>query len=218
MRVLIVEDEAAVSEQIAGELARAGYIVDAVHDGEEAWFRGETGDYAAVVLDLGLPGLDGLSIIRRWRNAGIKTPVLMVTARGAWMERVAGIDAGADDYLPKPFHGEELVARLGAILRRANGHSDSLLTAGDVTIDTRRLTVTAAGRSISLTPLEYRLLRYLMAHGGRVVPAAELFEHVYAGENISGSNALEVLVNRTRKKIGSDIIGTRRGYGYIVEA
>jgi two-component system OmpR family response regulator len=218
MRILVVEDEKAVSDQIAGELAQAGYLADTVRDGEEAWFKGETGDYAAVVLDLGLPGLDGLSIIRRWRAAGVKTPVLMVTARGAWMERVAGIDAGADDYLPKPFHGEELVARLGAVLRRSNGHSDALLTAGDVSIDTRKMTVTAAGKSITLTPLEYRLLRYLMSSAGRVVPASELFDHIYPGENSSGSNALEVLVNRTRKKIGSDMIGTRRGYGYIVEA
>ena len=218
MRILVIEDEAEVLAQIAGELTRAGYIVDRASDGEDGWFRGETDHYAAIILDLGLPRLDGLSIVRRWRVAGVVTPVLMVTARAAWMERVEGIDAGADDYLPKPFYGEELLARLSAVLRRSAGFAAPLLKAGNVSIDTRRMTVTLEGRNISLTPLEFRLLRYLMHNSGRVVAPAELFEHLYASEQDAGSNALEVLVNRTRKKIGNAVIGTRRGFGYIVDA
>ena len=215
---MVIEDEAEVLAQIAGELTRAGYIADMASDGEDGWFRGETENYAAVILDLGLPRLDGLSIVRRWRAAGVVTPVLMVTARAAWMERVEGIDAGADDYLPKPFYGEELLARLAAVLRRTAGHAAPLLRAGNVSIDTRRMTVSLDGRSISLTPLEFRLLRYLMHNSGRVVAPAELFEHLYASEQDAGSNALEVLVNRTRKKLGNAVIGTRRGFGYIVDA
>lgn len=218
MRILVVEDEATVSEQISEELHRAGYLVDTSHDGEEAWFKGDTEDYAAIILDLGLPKLDGLSIVRRWRASGIKTPVLMLTARAAWMERVEGINAGADDYLPKPFYPEELMARLGAVLRRSAGHPAAVMTAGKLAIDTNRMTVTSEGRMIDLTPLEFRLLRYLMHHPGRVVPAGELFDHIYTGESNTGSNALEVLVNRTRKKIGTEAISTRRGYGYILEA
>ena len=218
MRILVIEDEAEVLAQIAGELTRAGYIADMASDGEDGWFRGETENYAAVILDLGLPRLDGLSIVRRWRAAGVVTPVLMVTARAAWMERVEGIDAGADDYLPKPFYGEELLARLAAVLRRSAGFAAPLLRAGNVSIDTRRMTVSLDGRSISLTPLEFRLLRYLMHNSGRVVAPAELFEHLYASEQDAGSNALEVLVNRTRKKLGNAVIGTRRGFGYIVDA
>ena len=218
MRILVIEDEAEVLAQIADELRRAGYIADMASDGEDGWFRGETENYAAVILDLGLPRLDGLSIVRRWRAAGVVTPVLMVTARAAWMERVEGIDAGADDYLPKPFYGEELLARLAAVLRRTAGHAAPLLRAGNVSIDTRRMTVSLDGRSISLTPLEFRLLRYLMHNSGRVVAPAELFEHLYASEQDAGSNALEVLVNRTRKKLGNAVIGTRRGFGYIVDA
>lgn len=218
MRVLVIEDEAEVLAQIGEELTRAGYIADLVSDGEEGWFRGETENYAAIILDLGLPKLDGLSVVRRWRNAGVTTPVLMVTARAAWMERVEGIDAGADDYLPKPFYGEELLARLSAVLRRSAGHAAPLLKAGNITVDTRRMTVSLDDRYVSLTPLEFRLLRYLMHNGGRVVTPAELFDHLYASENEAGSNALEVLVNRTRKKLGNAIIGTRRGFGYILEA
>ena len=187
-------------------------------DGEDGWFKGETENYAAIILDLGLPRLDGLSIVKRWRVAGVVTPVLMVTARAAWMERVEGIDAGADDYLPKPFYGEELVARLGAVLRRSAGYAAPVLKAGNVSVDTRRMTVSLDGRSIALTPLEFRLLRYLMHNSGRVVAPAELFEHLYASEQDQGSNALEVLVNRTRKKLGNSVIATRRGFGYIVEA
>ena len=218
MRILVIEDEAEVLAQIAGELKRAGYIVDMASDGEDGWFKGETENYAAIILDLGLPRLDGLSIVKRWRVAGVVTPVLMVTARAAWMERVEGIDAGADDYLPKPFYGEELVARLGAVLRRSAGYAAPVLKAGNVSVDTRRMTVSLDGRGISLTPLEFRLLRYLMHNSGRVVAPAELFEHLYASEQEAGSNALEVLVNRTRKKLGNTVIGTRRGFGYIVEA
>jgi DNA-binding response OmpR family regulator len=171
-----------------------------------------------IILDLGLPKLDGLSIVRRWRAAGVTTPVLMVTARAAWMERVEGIDAGADDYLPKPFYGEELLARLSAVLRRSAGYSAPVLKAGNVSVDTRRMTVNMDGRNISLTPLEFRLLRYLMHNSGRIVAPGELFEHIYASEQDAGSNALEVLVNRTRKKLGNSVIGTRRGFGYILEA
>ena len=218
MRILVIEDEAEVLAQIAAELKRAGYIVDMASDGEDGWFKGETENYAAIILDLGLPRLDGLSIVKRWRVAGVVTPVLMVTARAAWMERVEGIDAGADDYLPKPFYGEELVARLGAVLRRSAGYAAPVLKAGNVSVDTRRMTVSLDGRGISLTPLEFRLLRYLMHNSGRVVAPAELFEHLYASEQEAGSNALEVLVNRTRKKLGNAVIGTRRGFGYIVDA
>jgi two-component system, OmpR family, response regulator len=218
MRILVVEDEAAVASQIRDELCRVGYVVDTASDGEDAWCKGETESYGAIILDLGLPKLDGLSVLRRWRTAGVTTPVLMVTARAAWMERVEGIDAGADDYLPKPFYGEELVARLAAVLRRAAGHSAAVLSSGTISIDTRRMTVTADGKSVALTPLEFRLVRYLMHHHGRVVPASELFEHIYASDQDAGSNALEVLVNRARKKLGNAVIGTRRGYGYVLEA
>jgi two-component system, OmpR family, response regulator len=218
MRVLIVEDEPAIAASVADELNAAGYLTEIARDGQEAWFRGETEAFDAIVLDLGLPKLDGLSVVQRWRAAGVSTPVLMLTARGAWMERVAGIDAGADDYLPKPFHGEELVARLGAIVRRSGGHLTPSLTAGGVTIDTRRMKVTASGLSIALTPLEFRLLRYLMHHRGRIVPQSELFEHVYQAEQDAGSNALEVLVGRVRKKLGTALIETRRGFGYVIEA
>jgi DNA-binding response OmpR family regulator len=193
-------------------------VVDTSSDGEDGWFKGETENYAAIILDLGLPRLDGLSIVRRWRSAGVATPVLMVTARAAWMERVEGIDSGADDYLPKPFYGEELLARLAAVLRRSAGFAAPLLKVGDISIDTRRMTVSMNDRNISLTPLEFRLLRYLMHNNGRVVAPAELFEHLYASEAEAGSNALEVLVNRTRKKLGNAVIATRRGFGYIVDA
>jgi DNA-binding response OmpR family regulator len=217
MRVLIVEDEADVARQVDEELTRAGYIVDHAYDGEDAWFKGETESYAAIVLDVGLPSLDGLTIVKRWRDAGVMTPVLMLTARAAWMERVAGINAGADDYLPKPFHAEELLARLGAILRRSSGHAAPLMKAGRIAIDTQRMAVTTNGRTIELSPLEFRLLRYLMHNSERIVPAVELFEHVYENENSASPNALEVLVNRTRKKLGSDVITTRRGHGYTIQ-
>jgi two-component system, OmpR family, response regulator len=218
MRILVVEDEPDVAAQIQDELERAGYLVELATDGEEAWFKGDTEYYAAIILDLGLPKLDGLTILKRWREAGIVTPVVMVTARAAWMERVAGIDAGADDYVPKPFHGEELMARLAAVLRRTAGHAEAVVTAGPISLDTRRMTVKSNGKVLSLTPLEFRLLRYLMHNSGRVVPSGELFDHIYASDKNAGSNALEVLVNRARKKLGDDVIATRRGYGYILEA
>jgi two-component system, OmpR family, response regulator len=216
MRVLAVEDDQSVLAQISDELTRAGYIVETATDGEDAWCKGETEPYAAIILDLGLPKLDGLSVLRRWRAAGVATPVLMVTARASWMERVEGIDAGADDYLPKPFYGEELIARLSAVLRRTAGHAAPILTAGRISIDARRMSVTSDGANVALTPLEYRVLRYLVLNRNRVIPPGELFDHVYASESAAGSNALEVLINRLRKKLGSDIIETRRGYGYVM--
>jgi two-component system, OmpR family, response regulator len=217
MRILAVEDDVSVLTQISDELVRAGYLVDTASDGEDAWCRGETENYAAIILDLGLPRMDGLSILRRWRASGVTTPVLMVTARASWMERVEGIDAGADDYLPKPFYGEELVARLAAVLRRAAGHAGAIITAGAITLDTRRMTATCHDKHVTLTPLEFRLLRYLVHNKDRVVPQAELFEHIYANEAQAGSNALEVLVNRMRKKLGPGTVNTKRGYGYFLD-
>lgn len=217
MRVLVVEDEARIAAEIAEMLARAGYVVESARDGEEAWFRGETEDFDAMVLDLGLPKLDGLSVLRRLRRAGIGTPILILTARGAWMERVEGIDAGADDYLTKPFHGEEIVARLGAILRRSAGHTSATIEAGPIRIDTRRLTVSVDGKPAMLTTLEFRLLRYLVHHKNRLLSQVELEDHVYSSEQEPESNAMEALIHRVRRKIGSDLIVTKRGYGYMVE-
>ena len=217
MRVLIVEDEAKIAASLGEGLTRAGYVAEMARDGEDAWFRGETEDFDAIVLDLGLPKLDGLSVVRKLRAAKVTTPILILTARGSWGERVEGIDAGADDYLPKPFHMEELVARLGAITRRGGGQATPIVEVAGLRIDTRRMSVTLADRMIDLSPLEFRALRYLAHHKGRVVSQSELGEHVYASEAEPDSNALEVLVGRLRKKLGAKVIATRRGYGYFID-
>lgn len=216
MRVLVVEDDRRIAADIARALQAAGYVVDAVRDGEEAWFRGDTEDYGAIVLDLGLPGMDGLSVLKRWRANGRHMPVLILTARGSWSERVEGIDAGADDYLPKPFRMEELLARLRSIVRRSAGHASSVLQAGAVTLDERQMKVTLDGVPVALSPLEYRLIAYLLHHRGRVVSQLELSENVYGHDEMHDSNAVEVLIGRLRKKIGAELIETRRGFGYLI--
>jgi DNA-binding response OmpR family regulator len=216
MRVLIAEDEKQIAAEVASLLEKAGYVTETVGDGEDAWFRGETEDYDAIIIDLGLPRLDGLSVIRRLREGGVETPILVLTARGTWMERVEGIDVGADDYLPKPFHGEELLARLGAVVRRSRGHATPVIVVRGMRIDTRRMTVMVDGREVALTPLEYRALRYLATNKDRVVPQTELMEHVYSWSNEPGANALEVLIARMRKKLGADAITTQRGHGYVI--
>jgi DNA-binding response OmpR family regulator len=216
MRILIVEDERRIAGDVAAALADAGYVPDVVHDGEAAWFRGETEEFDAIVLDLGLPKLDGLSVVRKLRAALVSTPILILTARGAWMERVEGIDAGADDYLPKPFQVEELVARVGALIRRAGGHLTPLLVYGELNIDTRRRTVAVAGRNVDLSPLEFRLLRYLVHNQGRVVSQGELIDHIYGSDREPDSNAVEALIGRLRRKVGTETIATRRGHGYMI--
>ncbi len=216
MRVLVVEDDPHIAADIAATLAAQGYLVEEVRDGEEAWFRGDTEDYAAVILDLGLPQIDGLSVLRRWRANARSMPVLILTARGSWPERVDGIDAGADDYLAKPFRMEELIARLRAIIRRAAGHASSLLAVGDLALDGRRMRVTVGGAPVELSALEYRLLSFLMHQRGRIVTQAELIEHVYAQDHPLDSNAIEVLIGRVRRKIGASRIETRRGFGYTM--
>ena len=216
MRVLVIEDERAIAAEIAATLTNANYVVDLTHDGEDGWFRAETEEYDAIIVDLGLPRLDGLSLVKKLRAAEVATPIVILTARGTWMERVEGIDAGADDYLPKPFHHEELLARLAAIIRRSGGHTSTVISAGAVRLDTRYSAVTVEGKPVTLSALEFRTLRYLLHNRGRPVPQSELAERVYGAESEPDSNALEVLVGQLRKKIGSDAIITRRGYGYIV--
>ena len=216
MRVLVVEDDPRIARRLISVLREAGYAVDGVDNGEEAWFRGDTEDYDAVILDLGLPRMDGLTVLRKWREAGRDVPVLILTARGAWAERVAGIDAGADDYLPKPFVMEELLARLRALLRRAAGRASPVLAIGRVVLDTRQMRITVDGDPIALSPLEYRCLSYLMHHAGRVIPPTELMEHLYAHDHDREPNAVEVLIGRLRKKLGIDLIETRRGFGYVI--
>ena len=216
MRVLVVEDDRRIAADVARGLEAAGYVVEVVGDGEEAWFRGDTEDYVAIVLDLGLPGMDGLSVLKRWRGNNRRTPVLVLTARGSWAERVDGIDAGADDYLPKPFRMEELLARLRSIIRRSVGQASSLIRIGELTIDERQMRVDLRGVPVNLSPLEYRLVSYLALHRGRVVSQHELSENIYGNEDAHDSNAIEVLIGRVRKKLGSDVIETRRGFGYIV--
>jgi DNA-binding response OmpR family regulator len=218
MRVLLAEDEPRVATDVTAALERSGYAVDRVADGEAAWFHGDTEDYDAAILDLGLPKLDGLTVLKRWRGGGRRFPVLVLTARGAWTERVEGIDAGADDYLPKPFEMEELVARLRALLRRAAGQPAPVFKSGAVTLDTRLMRVSARGVPIPLSPLEYRLLSYLMHHAGKVVSSVELAEHLYDFGHERDTNAIEVIVARLRRKLGVELIETRRGFGYLVAA
>ena len=218
MRVLVVEDDAALRGQLAEALAEAGYAVDGAADGEEGEFLGSTEPYDAIVLDLGLPKVDGLTVLKRWRAEAVATPVLVLTARGSWTERVEGIDAGADDYLPKPFRMEELLARLRALIRRASGHARAQLTCGPVTLDTRSNRVSLDGKPVALTGHEYRLLAYLMHHAGRTVSRSELIEHLYAQDFDRDSNTIEVFVGRLRRKLGRDLIRTERGLGYRVEA
>jgi DNA-binding response OmpR family regulator len=216
MRVLLVEDDRRISADVARALEANGYVVETVSDGEEAWFRGDTEDYGAVILDLGLPKMDGLSVLKRWRANGRRTPVLILTARGSWAERVDGIDAGADDYLPKPFRMEELLSRLRAIVRRSSGQASSLVSVGDVALDERQMKVSVRGVPIALSPLEYRVVAYLLMRRGRVVSQQELDENVYGHGEDHASNALEVLIGRVRRKLGVDLIETRRGFGYVV--
>jgi len=218
MRVLLVEDDRRIASDISRALKASSYVVETVSNGEEAWFRGDTEDYGAVILDLGLPGMEGLAVLKRWRANGRTMPVLILTARGSWAERVDGIDAGADDYLPKPFQMEELLARLRSIVRRSSGHASSVMTAGEITLDERQMKVTLRGVPISLSPLEYRLVTHLLRNKGRVIPQHELDENVYGHGEDHDSNALEVLVARVRKKLGSELIETRRGFGYLVPA
>ena len=216
MRILLAEDDRRIAADLAKALRANGYVVEVVGDGEEAWFRGDTEDYTAIVLDLGLPKMDGLSVLKRWRAEGRQTPVLILTARGSWAERVDGIDAGADDYLPKPFQIEELLSRLRAIIRRASGQAASVASIGDVTLDERQMKVSVRGVPVALSPLEYRVVAYLMMRRGRVVSPSELDENVYGHGEEHGSNALEVLVGRVRRKLATELIETRRGFGYIV--
>jgi len=216
MKILLVEDDARIAAEVAEALVAAGYIVEAVRDGEDAWFKGDTEEYDAVVLDLGLPGMDGLSILKKWRANDRRFPILILSARGSWSERVEGIDSGADEYLPKPFHMAELLARLRAIIRRSAGNANTVISIGGLALDPRQMRVTQDGQPINLSPQEYRLLSYLMHHAGRVVTQIELTEHLYAQDFERDSNAIEVLVGRVRRKLKLDIIETRRGFGYIV--
>lgn len=216
MRILLVEDDIRIARDVEAALTASGYVVDRESDGEEAWFRGDTEDYAAAILDLGLPTMDGLSVLKKWRANSRPFPVLVLTARGAWSERVEGIDSGADDYLPKPFAMEELLARLRAILRRNGGHSAPAFSCGEITLDSRQMRVTRRGVPLSLSPQEYRLVAYLMHNAGRVVPQQELAEQLQAEHYERESNAVEVLVGRVRKKLGTGAIETRRGFGYMI--
>lgn len=216
MRILVGEDDERIRSDVMTALSAAGYVVDGESDGEEIWYLGDNETYAAVILDLGLPGMDGLSILRRWRENGRNMPVLVLTARGAWGERVSGIDAGADDYLPKPFHMEELLARLRAIIRRSGGQATSVLRSGEVELDTRQMRLTARGVPVQLSPQEYRLVAYLMHHMGKVVSQQELAEHLQSVHFERESNAVEVLIGRVRRKLPVALIETRRGFGYTI--
>ncbi|MCF3630536.1 response regulator transcription factor [Thalassospiraceae bacterium LMO-SO8] len=214
MRVLIVEDEPALAFRLQQVLEGAGFTVDVAYDGEEGWHLGDTEPYDAVVLDLGLPRIDGVTVLNRWREAGRTMPVLILTARSRWSEKMAGFNAGADDYLVKPFEMEEVVYRLRALIRRASGHAQPELTCGALRLDTNGGRVSVDGAPVQVTAQEFRILSYLMHHADRIVSRTELAEHVYDRHFDLDSNSLEVLVGRIRKKIGAAYIQTVRGQGY----
>jgi two-component system OmpR family response regulator len=216
VRILVVEDEVALAEQLGRALSEAGYAVDHASDGQRAEFLGRTEGYDAVILDLGLPKMDGLTVLRHWREAGLSTPVLILTARGSWNEKVQGIDGGADDYVAKPFQIEEVLARLRALIRRASGQVTPELRCGSVVLDPRGARVTVGGAPVKLTSHEFRVLSYLMHHHGRIVSQSELTEHIYSQGFDRDSNTVEVFIARLRRKLGGGFIETVRGMGYRI--
>jgi two-component system OmpR family response regulator len=216
MRLLVVEDEPDLAKQLVDTLKEAGYAVDVACDGEEGHFLGDTEPYDAVVLDLGLPKMDGVTVLERWRRDGRDMPVLILTARDRWSDKVTGFDAGADDYVSKPFYVEEVLARIRALLRRSVGQASPELVCGPLRLDTRGARVTVDGNPVKLTSLEYRLLAYLMHHQGRVVSRTELVEHLYEQDFDRDSNTIEVFVGRLRKKLKVNLIQTVRGLGYCL--
>lgn len=218
MRLLIVEDDPDLNRQLVAALNDAGYVCDRAFDGEEGYYLGDSEPYDAVVLDIGLPKMDGLSVLEQWRRSGKTMPVLILTARDRWSDKVQGFDAGADDYVAKPFHMEEILARLRALLRRAAGQATSEFTCGPLRLDARAGRVTVEGSAVKLTSHEYRLLAYLMHQQGRVVSRTELVEHIYDQDFDRDSNTIEVFIGRLRKKLGVDVIQTVRGLGYILQA
>jgi DNA-binding response OmpR family regulator len=218
MRILVIEDEELLAQDVLRALRSAGFAAEHAGDGDAAWERGCVEPFDAAILDINLPGMDGLSVLRRWRAEGLALPVLVLSARGDWTTRVEAIDGGADDYLVKPFAMEALLARLRAVLRRASGAASNLQTVGALTLDLRSRRLTRAGHPVELTPLEFRLLAYLMHHRGRAVHQTELTDHLYADQAERSDNAVEALVARLRRKLGDDAIRTRRGHGYVIAA
>ena len=216
MRALVVEDEAEVAEDLTQALQAAGFVVDVAADGDDAWFKGDTEDYDVAILDLGLPRIDGLSVLRRWRDDERLFPVIIVSARNDWTEKVAGIEAGADDYLGKPFEIIELVARVRGLVRRAGGRASSSIRCGQLVLDTHRMSATYAGRPVRLSQLEFRFLHYVAHQDGRAVSAGELAEHLYGAAEAGDANAIEALVVRLRRKLAPEVIETRRGFGYLL--
>ncbi|NLY65520.1 MAG: response regulator transcription factor [Alcaligenaceae bacterium] len=214
MRILLVEDELTLAEQLKSTLSTAAYVVSHADNGRDAWFLGDVEAFDAVILDLGLPEMDGISVLKKWREAGHKMPVLILTARDNWYEKVTGIDAGADDYLTKPFHSEELLARLRALLRRSAGHASAMLACGRLTLDTRNTRLMLDGHPLTLTSHEYMVIAFLMHHQGEVISRTTLMEHIYEHDSERDSNTIDVFVARLRKKLPVDTIETVRGLGY----
>lgn len=217
MKILVVEDELEIARDISMSLGEAGFAVRSCDNGEDAWFLGSTELYDAIVLDLGLPRLDGLSVLKRWREEDLATPIIILTARGSWTERVDGINAGADDYMSKPFEMEELIARLRGLLRRAHGQVNPQIKAGHLELDTNQMRVTVDGHTVQLTPLEFRLISYLLHNKGRVVSREELKDHIYGNDDGRVDNAVEAMITRLRRKLGYEHIETRRGLGYSLK-
>jgi two-component system, OmpR family, response regulator len=216
MRILVVEDETEIAEDIGKAMVGAGFFVEYSTDGDDAWFKGSTENFVAIILDLGLPKLDGLSVLRNWRREKIATPVIILTARGNWTDRVDGIELGADDYLAKPFHIEELVARVRALVRRSAGVSNPVLELGSLRLDMRSGFATRDGTKLDLGPLEFRLLSHLLLNRGKAVSQAEISEILYGSGADPSSNAVEALISRLRRKVGVSLISTQRGFGYII--
>jgi two-component system, OmpR family, response regulator len=218
MRILVVEDEPEIAKDIGKALVNAGFFVEFSADGSDAWFKGSTENFAAIILDLGLPKLDGLSVLRNWRSEKIATPIIILTARGNWTDRVDGIELGADDYLAKPFHIEELVARVKALVRRSAGVSSSVHEIGTLRVDMRSSVATRDGQKLDLGPLEFRLLAHLLLNRGKAISQAEIAEILYGSGADPSSNAVEALVSRLRRKVGGNAISTQRGFGYTIGA